>query len=224
VVGGGRGGGVGRRPPPARGAPPRGAGETDEFGFTVLQHGQTPAGWVKATVVFENGATGEALRVEAQPSGADGHFLATVRFPEAGYWSWRVELDQLDVQSQPRLLTVLTASGALPSLDPSSALALIEGAKADLRAEFSTAYASRIDRLEADLSAARAQVVGLERPRDALEARLAGGATGGLPVAAILAIAVLGGGVAGFVMAGLGRRPIRSIEEPATAHGFATTR
>ena len=62
---------------------------------TVLQHGQTPAGWVNATLVLENSATGETIRVEARPQGADGHFVANVRFPEAGYWIWRVDITDL---------------------------------------------------------------------------------------------------------------------------------
>jgi hypothetical protein len=202
------------------------AGETDELGFTVLQHGVTPAGFVKATVVLENSSTGETLRVEAQPSGPTGHFVAPLRFPEAGFWTWRVELDQLEMSSPPTMVTVLTASGGMPAFDASAALKLVEQAKADLRAELQTAYSGRIEQLELKFSAANSRVGLLERERDALQARVdsLGAPATGVPILAILAVAILGGGIAGFAMASLGRRPVKVLEEPAPAPGYAPTR
>lgn len=195
------------------------AGETDEFGFTVLQHGETPAGWVTATLIVENIATGKMLRVAATPEGADGHFVASVTFPEAGNWSWRVEITDLIPQSPPGMLTVLTADGALPPFNPSIALTMVERAKADLRSELQGAYDDRLTTLEAQLMVVESRASSLERQRDALSERTtaaASGAGGGVPIAATLAVAVLGGALAGFVMAGLGRRGGRS-EDAATA-------
>ncbi|HEV8488165.1 MAG TPA: hypothetical protein VGQ58_00080 [Candidatus Limnocylindrales bacterium] len=202
------------------------AGETDEFGFTVLQHGQTPAGWVTATLVVENSATGETIRVPATPQGADGHFVAKVRFPEAGYWIWRVDITDLIPESPPRMLTVLTADGALPPFDPSTALTMVERAKADLRAEFQADYAVRIDGLESALSAVQSRASSLERERDAMSERLVAaenGAGGGVPIAATLAVAVLGGALAGFAMAGLGRRATRPESNITAVPDYVTT-
>lgn len=189
------------------------AGETDAFGFTVLQHGVTPAGWVTATLVVEDIATGTTLRVAAAPQGADGHFLANVTFPEAGYWSWRVEITDLLSESPPRLLTVLTADGALPPFDPTTALTMVERAKSDLRTEFDAAYGERVNSLETELTLVQARASNLERQRDALDKRIAAAESGasasdggGVPIAATLALAVLGGGMAGFVITALGRR------------------
>jgi hypothetical protein len=189
------------------------AGETDAFGFTVLQHGQTPAGWVKATLVVENIATGKALSVAATAQGADGHFVANVAFPEAGYWSWHVEITDLISESPPRMMTVLTADGALPPFDPTIALAMVEGVKSDLRSEF---VASNRE-LQTAVDVLQGRTALLEGERDVLAARLKAaenaaetGAGGDVPIAATLALAVLGGAIAGFAMASLGRRGGRS--------------
>jgi hypothetical protein len=202
------------------------AGETDEFGFTILQHGETPAGWVNATLVVENSATGETIRAKATPQGADGHFVASVRFPEAGYWTWRVDITDLIPESPPRMLTVLTTDGALPPFDPSTALTMVERAKSDLRAEFQADYSARIEGLETSLGFVQSRASSLERERSALTERLAAaesGAGGGVPIAATLAVAVLGGALAGFAMAGLGRRASRPEGSVATMPEYATT-
>jgi hypothetical protein len=202
------------------------AGETDEFGFTVLQHGQTPAGWVNATLVVENSATGETIRVAATPQGADGHFVASVRFPEAGYWIWRVDITDLIPESPPRMVTVLTADGALPPFDPSTALTMVERAKTDLRAEFQADYSTRIEGLETSVGLLQSRASRLERERNALVERVAAaenGAGGGIPIAATLAVAVLGGALAGFAMAGLGRRATRPESNVTAVPEYVTT-
>jgi hypothetical protein len=209
----------------AAGDQPR-AGETDEFGFTVLQHGQTPAGWVNATLVVENIATGKTIRAAATPQGADGHFVATITFPEAGYWSWRVEITDLIPESPPRMLTVLTADGAVPPLDPTIALAMIERAKSDLRSEFEAAYGERVTSLESALNGVQSRASNLERQRDALSERAAAaesGASGGVPIPATLAVAILGGALAGFAMAGLGRQSGRSENSATTVPEYVPT-
>lgn len=209
----------------AAGDQPR-AGETDEFGFTVLQHGQTPAGWVNATLIVENIATAKTIRVAATPQGADGHFVAAVTFPEAGYWSWRVDITDLIPESPPRMLTVLTADGALPPFDPSTALTMVERAKADIRSELAGAYEERVTSLETKVMVVESRASNLERQRDALSGQIAAtesGAGGGVPIAATLAIAVLGGALAGFVMAGLGRRGGRSEGAIGSAPEYAPT-
>jgi hypothetical protein len=212
------------------GAAERRAGETDEFGFTVLQHGETPAGWVNAALVIENVATGKTIRVAATAQGADGHFVAMVTFPEAGYWSWRVDITDLIAESPPRMLTVLTPDGALPPFDPTIALTMIERAKADIRNELHGAYQERVTTLETQVMVVQSRASNLEREQNALSERLVAaengatsGAAGGIPLAATLALAVLGGAAAGFVMASLGRRGGRTEESAPTAPEYAPT-
>lgn len=215
----------------AAGDQPR-AGEADEFGFTVLQHGVTPAGFVQATLVVEDISTGKTIRVAATPQGADGHFVAKVTFPNAGYWSWRVDLTDLIPESPPRIVTVLTAEGALPLFDPSTALTMVERAKSDLRSELDAAYGQRVTALESSLTVVQSRASALERQRDALVERIAaaesgapaGAAGGGVPLAATLALAVLAGAMAGFVMTGLGRRAGRTDAGTATPEYVPTTR
>jgi len=112
-----------------------------EVGFTVLQHGQTPAPWESATVHFIDAGTGEAFDVVATNDRADGHFVATATVPHAGYWSWQVRLADLESQHVPVRMTVLTASGATPPFDPSTVLSAVDTAKTD-------ALAARVDALE----------------------------------------------------------------------------
>ncbi|MDQ2964241.1 MAG: hypothetical protein M3R57_00100 [Chloroflexota bacterium] len=201
------------------------AGETDEFGFTVLQHGQTPASWVHATLVVENIATGRTMEIAATPQGADGHFVATVTFPESGYWSWRVDLTDLMVESPPRMLTVLTADGGLPAFDSTVAMTMIERAKGDLRSEFEAAYGQRVGSLETALTVVESRASNLERQRDALSQRLAvaesNAGDGGVPIGATLAVAILGGGMAGFVLTALGRRSGGPREDSSAVPEYA---
>ena len=65
------------------------AGEDVEYGFTVLQHGVTPAGFEDPTLRLTNTITGETFDVPAEPSGAAGHFVARFTFPSAGTWKSR---------------------------------------------------------------------------------------------------------------------------------------
>jgi hypothetical protein len=85
------------------------AGEDVEYGFTVLQHGVTPAGFEDPTLRLTNTVTGETFDVPAEPSGAAGHFVARFTFPSAGTWSYAIQLQQLAVETQPVTGTVLEA-------------------------------------------------------------------------------------------------------------------
>jgi uncharacterized protein (DUF58 family) len=70
------------------------AGESVDVGFTILQHGQTPA-------VLESGvgielvlADGTSELFTAAADGAPGHYVATVTFPaEAGTYQWIAHMD-----------------------------------------------------------------------------------------------------------------------------------
>ena len=64
------------------------AGEDTEVGFTVLRHGVTPE-QSDDLVIVARGPGGEH-RFEATQQGAAGHYVATVRLPDAGAYRWEV--------------------------------------------------------------------------------------------------------------------------------------
>ena len=89
------------------------AGESTDVGFTVLQHGQTPAvldADVGIELVLADGST---RFFAAVADGVPGHYVATVTFPETdGSYGWNVrmgwfgsyELGSIDVAA-PRTAT-----------------------------------------------------------------------------------------------------------------------
>ena len=70
------------------------AGESVDVGFTILQHGQTPAvldSGVGLELVLADGTT---QFFEAVADGVPGHYVATVTFPvDAGSYQWRAHMD-----------------------------------------------------------------------------------------------------------------------------------
>lgn len=188
------------------------AGEDVEYGFTVLQHGETPAGFEDPTLRLTNTVTGETFDVPAEPSGPAGHFVARFTFPSAGSWSYAVQLQQLAVESQPVTGIVLGADGSAPAV-------AITAATDSLRSEL----LPRIDRLERDLggleeqaATLRAEVRTLTQERDELASAAAASAPNEIPVLGVVSLAVLGGALAGFAMAWLGQR-----REPVAVEGDA---
>ena len=112
-------------------------GQPIDVGFVVLQHGMTPAGWETATVHFTNASTGKTMDVVATNDRPDGHFVATATLPEAGSWSWKVTLQDLQSDHLPVALTVRPAAGELPTVGAGGlpilgviALAVLAGATA----------------------------------------------------------------------------------------------
>jgi hypothetical protein len=190
-------------------------GKPLEVGFLVLQHGQTAAPWETATVHFTNTSTGKTMDVVATNDREDGHFTATAALPEAGYWSWQVTLKDLESNHIPVSLTVHTAAGQLPAYDPATTAAAIAQAKVDVTAELGNQFYPEIQRLEGLIRAEHArsdqliaQTDKILAERDELATRLAAAeGTGGLPLLAILTIAVLAGATAGFAMSWLAGRP-----------------
>lgn len=196
-------------------------GTATEIGFRVLQHGVTPAPWETATVHFSDAATGEAFDVVATNDRKDGHFVATATMPRAGYWSWQVTLKDLESQHVPVRMTVLTASGALPPFDPSTILSAVDRAKVDVTNTMTERFAVDIERLDRQDDGYRAQIdrlnavtKDLTAERDALAARVDTiEGVGGLPLLAVISLAVLAGAAAGFAMAWLAGRPARRPAE-----------
>jgi hypothetical protein len=198
-------------------------GASVEVGFKVMQHGETPAPWESATVHFTNSSTGTSFDVAAKNDRADGHFIATATLPEAGYWSWRVTLANLESDHQPVHMTVLTKSGATPPIDPSTMLAAIDRAKAEAIAEVGARVDPVIERLQTQDDGYRARIDNLNAQVRDLTAELEGtqskvvavDAANSVPILGVIALSVLAGATAGFVMAWLAGRQQKT--EPVVA-------
>ncbi len=223
------------------GNPPQpNAGEQFTFGFTVLQHGVTPAGWETPTFLGINSATGERVEVKAVAEGADGHFVATVTLPSAGFWTWQVVLTDLIVETKPQPIAVATADGMLPAMDTGSMLSAIEGVRAEIRTEYQAQLFTETDALRSQITQLNSQVEYLYSQRatltkeiEALKANptAATPASETVPLFAVVGIAVLAGAISGFAVTMLGRstrKPDGSLtgaeEELAPASGALTTR
>jgi hypothetical protein len=199
------------------------AGEDVEYGFTVLQHGETPAGFEDPTLRLTNTITGETFDVPADPSGPAGHFVARFTFPSAGSWSYGVQLRDLAVETQPVTGMVLEADGSAPVMEMTAAFAALERAKTEVADSLRSELLPRIDRLERDLggleeqaATLRAEVRTLTQERDELAAGAAATTPNEIPVLGVVALAVLGGALAGFAMVWLGQR-----REPVALEGEA---
>ena len=66
-----------------------GAGDTWNAEVTILQHGVTPLVGVSPVVKISKG--GETHEFAAAPTGEDGVYLAKVKFPSAGSWTYQVD-------------------------------------------------------------------------------------------------------------------------------------
>ena len=214
------------------------AGEDVEYGFTVLQHGVTPADFEDPTLRLTNTLSGESFDVPAEPSGAAGHFVARFSFPSGGSWSYAVQLRDLLVETQPVTGMVLEADGSAPVMEMSAAFAALERAKAEVAESLRSELLPRIDRLERDLGGVQEQAANLRtevrtltQERDELAAQLAAasGSTeaaspNDIPPLGVVILAVLGGALAGFAMAWLGqRRHPTAIEADSAPSGRPVT-
>ena len=183
--------------------PPR-VGQPVVIGFTVLQHGETPAGWVTPTVRFTSLTGGTGVTVAAERSGADGHFSATFTPDAAGYWSWVVSFPELLSDEVPMTLAVADASGVVPAFDPGQALAAMERVRTTVSTEILDRLEPRLQLIDGQLAQQRAtnalltsRIGELTAERDALVAEGEAALTPGL-LAGVVVVAVLAGATAGF--------------------------
>jgi YtkA-like len=65
------------------------AGSTWDAKITILQHGRTPLEGVSPTIALL-GTDGNKVTFPAEPTGEPGVYLAKVKFPAAGSWSYEV--------------------------------------------------------------------------------------------------------------------------------------
>ncbi|MFN2484369.1 MAG: hypothetical protein ABR509_05455 [Candidatus Limnocylindria bacterium] len=104
------------------------AGEPVVIGFTLLQHGVTPVSWPSAFVTATNVETGEQVRAEATAQGAEGHYVATLRFPTDGSWVWAIRTRDLEVTTTFAPIDVSPAGAAPTSATPAAETPMILGA------------------------------------------------------------------------------------------------
>ena len=198
---------------PAAAEPPV-QGEDIEVGFTVMQHGETPAPWEQATVRFTDLQSGRSFEVTATSTGADGHFLATTTIPTAGFWSWTVTLGQLATDQVAFPLTVHTPSGVAPTLDPALVLTRIDAARREAVNSTNGTLRTELDGVNAQLATTRAMADRLQQEVLTLQKQLnevgqagTAPASEGLSPLAIVLIAILAGATAGFVMVRIAGSP-----------------
>ncbi|HUP83433.1 MAG TPA: hypothetical protein VM284_04495 [Candidatus Limnocylindria bacterium] len=91
--------------------PPAGTGTTIDM--TVLQHGATPVSWPRLTVVATDAVSGEAIFAQAAATGPEGHYTATLIFPNAGDWSLSFQSSDLVMEGTA---TVSVAPAAIPAV------------------------------------------------------------------------------------------------------------
>ena len=103
------------------------AGEEVEVGFTILQHGVTPAVLESGVGIQVELPGGGTKFFEAVPFGEPGHYVATVAFPEGGTVGWTLmmgwfgpqDLGTITIAAQPavgwstwsRWTTIAVAAG-----------------------------------------------------------------------------------------------------------------
>jgi hypothetical protein len=221
---------------PDAGDPPV-AGKESAIGFTVMQHGATPAGGVNPIVVASNSTTGERIEAKATDQGAEGHYIALLTLPSGGYWTWRVECE-LEVTTAPLSLAVANANGAMPAVDASTLQAALDQTRAALRTEYQEQLFAETDSLRTEVQTLSSRITVLQAQRDTLKKQLdeaiaepaaaaAPVPADGVPVIAVVAIAALAGAAAGFAMTLLGRsqapggRIDGAIEEVGPSQGAA---
>jgi hypothetical protein len=67
-----------------------GGGGPHRVGYTVLQHGLHPAGGLQTSVTIRSVHSGQSLSFPGRAEGSAGHYIAEVRFPSVGEWTWEV--------------------------------------------------------------------------------------------------------------------------------------
>jgi hypothetical protein len=65
-------------------------GEATPVGFTILQHGVRPVDLAQDVGIEVTAPDGTTSYFAAAPDGTTGHYVATVTFPNAGDFTWRV--------------------------------------------------------------------------------------------------------------------------------------
>jgi hypothetical protein len=196
------------------------AGQPFDLGFTVLQHGQTPADFVHPTVRLTNIETGATTITDAMNDGG-GHFTASFTVETGGQFEWIVDMEDLIVEMTPLPLTILQPDGSVPPLGTAAQLSRIRTLVAgDVAASVGirqTAAEDRLVEVTRALDSLESQITALEAQENAAPAPAepaAGDGSTSLPTILLAAAAgALAGGIVAFALIGLA--PRRRAEETA---------
>ncbi len=105
------------------------AGESFQIGFTILQHGVTPVIGITPTISGSLTGAKESISVMAVEEGEPGHYVASLNFPKAGEWSWKIDsfgeqvMPPLSVADAPPVAESKTESSPISNLPVSSMIA-----------------------------------------------------------------------------------------------------
>jgi cytochrome c2 len=101
------------------------AGRTFAVGFTVRQHGITPASNLEPppSVEARNQATGESVRQDAEADGEAGHYAARIELPSSGEWAWGIRAFGDQLQPMPPIVVAPVGGLADGASAPGSTLA-----------------------------------------------------------------------------------------------------
>src|SRR5262245_30842562 len=100
-------------------APSGEAGTTEDVGFTILQHGQTPVD-IAEDVGIDIYGTGYHEFFPATGDGTVGHYIASVTFPDAGSYTWSIRMGMFEPQQLGALDLTVPAAPAVPPPPPES--------------------------------------------------------------------------------------------------------
>lgn len=103
-------------------APSGEAGVTEDVGFTILQHGQTPVDIPEDVGIDIVGRDGFHEFFAAAGDGTVGHYIAAVTFPEAGTYTWSIRMGVFEAQQLGTLeLSTPAATAVAPPAPESTA-------------------------------------------------------------------------------------------------------
>ena len=95
-------------------APSGAAGVTEDVGFTILQHGQTPIDMTEDVGIDIVGPNGYHEFFPAAGDGTVGHYVATVTFPDAGSYTWSIRMGMFEPQQLGGLELTAPAAAIAP--------------------------------------------------------------------------------------------------------------
>ena len=96
-------------------------GQTLTLGFIVRQHGKTLRDDLRPLLHFARADTTESFSATAEREGVSGHYSASVTFPSAGQWNWRVDIEQFGMVTQDMPALNVSAAAAPAGVASSAA-------------------------------------------------------------------------------------------------------
>ena len=141
------------------GNPPQpNAGEPFTFGFTVLQHGVTPAGWEIPDIPRDQRRDGRAGRGQGGRPGRRRPLRRDGDAPLGRLLDVAGRAPDLIVETAPQPMAVALADGTMPAMDTGSMLSALERVRAELRTEYQAQLFTETDALRRQITQLDAEV------------------------------------------------------------------